>query len=83
MRGDQIATADADYRKVGIGIVADQIGLRAAAVAEGDIDAPRAAHDVAVGENVAVWREDEARAGRMRSGERTFRRSTGAAARTI
>src|SRR5262249_47285533 len=43
-------------------IVADEVAGRGAPVGEGDLEAVRALDDVAVGEDVAVGREDEARA---------------------
>src|SRR5439155_26776915 len=51
----------ADDREIGFGIVADETGGEALAVGECDLDLVRAAHDVTVGQDVAVGRENESR----------------------
>src|SRR6266851_10253086 len=61
-------TVDAEHRKVGIRIVADEIGTAGRAIEEDDRDSPRVFDDVAVGDDKAVWREQEARSGAARPG---------------
>src|SRR5213592_4324614 len=61
--GLQIAGLDPNHREIGVGVVAHQIGAIALAVRVGDLDPPRSAHDVAVGEDQAVGGEDEPRPG--------------------
>src|SRR6266849_9276442 len=61
-------TIDAEHRKVGIRIVADEIGTAGRTVEENDRDPPGALDDVAVGDDEAVGREQEARSGAARPG---------------
>ena len=61
-RGQRVA-ADADDGDVGVGILADEIGVARQAVGESGADVLRAVHYVAVREQQPVGREREARAG--------------------
>ena len=58
----QLVEVDLQHRDVGIGVGADRAGARAAAVAERDLDVVGAVDDVVVGEQVALGRDDHARA---------------------
>ena len=51
-----------DDREIRIRILADELGRERSPVGERDVDALRVVHDVAVGENQAVRRDDKARA---------------------
>jgi hypothetical protein len=55
-----LARADAQHRRVGVRIVADQIRLAAHAVGKGRLDPARAVHHVAVREEQPVGGEGEA-----------------------
>ena len=58
-RGAQLGSVNVDHRQVGIGIVADQMRIRAASVSQRDFNPGGAVDDVAVGQDEAVRREDE------------------------
>ncbi len=49
--------------EVGIGVVADAVGGEGAPVGQGRLDLARAAHHVAVGQQISVGGEDDPRAG--------------------
>src|SRR5438046_1664822 len=57
------APVDREDREIGGLVGADERRRERAAVGQGDADALRAAHDVGVGEEIAVGREKDARAG--------------------
>ena len=61
-RAERSDARDADDGDVGIAVLADEVGGALAAVGQRDVDRGRAVDDVAVGEDEAVGREDEARA---------------------
>jgi hypothetical protein len=58
----EVRTADSDDGKVGLGIVANELSFRLTAIGKRDPDSRRAMDHVAVRNDVAVGRDDEARA---------------------
>jgi hypothetical protein len=61
-RGDQVAGAHAQHGEIGVRVVANQIGRQPPAIEQCHVDAFALGHDMTVGENQPVVREDEPRA---------------------
>ena len=59
---DEVPGVDADHGQVGLGVVADQVGLVLAAVGQRDLEPLGPVDDVAVGQDVSARGEDESRA---------------------
>src|ERR671935_1230379 len=53
---------DSDDREIRIGVVSHQIGTKAATIRQRHLDRTGLMHDVAVGQNEAIWRENKPRA---------------------
>ena len=58
----QLVELDLEHRQVGVGVGADHLAARVAAVVERDVDLVGAFHHVVVGEDVAVGADDHAAA---------------------
>src|SRR5438552_12609838 len=55
----KLRSVDANNREIGIRVVADELGAKFPAVGKIDFNFVRAMHDVAVGQNKTVRRNDE------------------------